>query len=166
MTFALLLFTLVVASQAQTPPKAVSIPDTPAGRRAAALLAAIESGDEAAYKQFVEANIDPTVLAQSPDAPFRFLRRAREQTGGLKVVRVERSEPFEVTLRARFAKSDRDFVYLRVQVASTPPHLINQPPRVEPAEPPDLVSDIASTVPAEFSGILRPLLLAQPRETE
>lgn len=111
-------------AQAQAPAKAQgataqppAIPDTPAGRRMASWLPALNAGDEAKLRAWVAANFAKSALERM-SAQERGTVHAEflAETGGLRVARINLSEPLEVEIHAQAVRGGQWFrVALRVE---------------------------------------------------
>lgn len=101
-----------------------SLPNTPVGRHVAHFLAALNTGDSATLRTFMQAHSDPALLAghlletHVARQTMTFLH-----TGGLIPWRIERAGDHNLTLLARARRTPAVF-QLTVQVATEPPHHI------------------------------------------
>src|SRR5256884_2432855 len=96
----------------------VTVPDTPAGQKLAAWLAAFNRGDLEAYKAFLEKNYPSH--HQPADQAMAF----REMTGGFDLRKVEPSRSdTQVTLLVQERNSDQ-FARLTLDVENAAPHNI------------------------------------------
>src|SRR5438477_12265819 len=96
----------------------VTVPDTPAGQKLAAWLAAFNRGDLEAYKAFLEKNYPSH--HQPADQAMAF----REMTGGFDLKKVEPStSDTQVALLLQERNSDQ-FAPLTLQVGRPEPHKI------------------------------------------
>jgi len=96
----------------------VTVPDTPAGQKLAAWLAAFNRGDLEAYKAFLEKNYPSH--HQPADQAMAF----REMTGGFDLKKVEPStSDTQVALLLQERNSDQ-FARLTLEVESAEPHKI------------------------------------------
>jgi CubicO group peptidase (beta-lactamase class C family) len=129
---------------------APTLPDTPAGRRAAEALAILTDADEATTRAYVENSFAPEFRDAFPvEEHLRIHAEAREEFGGFEVVAVRESRPESITLVVRARKTGAlRLLSLRTQPA--PPHRIDglgirplsPADEVEPPEIPDeTVSD-------------------------
>jgi len=106
------------SATAQTGP--VPLPDSLAGRRVAAWLAAFNSGDEATVKAFFEENIAAEARERRPiDERVAMMRELRSQIGELEVRRVLEVRADRIVVLAR---SSEDFVSLTFAFEAQPPH--------------------------------------------
>lgn len=85
---------------AQAPAKgAVTLPETPAGRKMAAFLAAFNTGDAAAVRKFIAENYAASTLAQRPvDVRIRFFVDFYSDTRGFDVRRVLASDERQIRI--------------------------------------------------------------------
>ena len=98
----------------------VPLPDSPAGRRAAAWLAAFNSGDEATIKAFFEENMAAEARERRPLAErVTMTRELRAQLGVLEVRRVLEAKPDRVVVLVR---GSEEFVSLTFNFEPQPPH--------------------------------------------
>ncbi|MFO0892125.1 MAG: serine hydrolase domain-containing protein [Isosphaeraceae bacterium] len=105
-------------------PKAVALPDTPAGKQAARLFEAIGSGDREKIKAFIEQNFAAGFLAEFPLAQHVDVNaRMASETGGLVPREILTSEPTRLRLLAGTKKGKGQF-QVGVQVEEAPPHKI------------------------------------------
>ncbi len=90
----LLLALLAISSQSF----AATLPESPAGRCASALLAAISKGDDTTLKQFVAAKVAPEMLKRrSTDQVLAMLRQLHDDIGEHQIVSVEVGGPTELS---------------------------------------------------------------------
>ena len=108
---AVLLFSVVTAAQ------------SPAETRAARSRRSITSGDRAAVRKYIEANLSEPTPPIPIDRHLNFFSSEHDQTRGLEVVSVQDSGPNEVTLLVK-TKLTGDWQALRVIVEPTAPHKI------------------------------------------
>ena len=98
----------------------VSLPDSVAGRRVAAWLAAFNSGDEATIKAFLEENIAAEARERRPIAErVGMMRELRSEIGALEVRRMLAAQADRIVLLAR---GREDFVSLTFAFEPQPPH--------------------------------------------
>ncbi len=91
--------TLAGRAYAAEPPQ---LPDTPAGRRMSAYLAAFNSEDPAKLESFLRSAFSPTALAERPVEPrLAFHAQVRGEQGGFEVLKVVDSQPAELALEVR-----------------------------------------------------------------
>jgi hypothetical protein len=96
LAFAVILLGWVAVSQphAQVAGGA-EIPDTPAGKRAAAFLKAFNSGDQKVMREFHASNASPSVLNKaSPDELSKMDSRFYEESGGMEAKKVLESSDY------------------------------------------------------------------------
>jgi CubicO group peptidase (beta-lactamase class C family) len=111
------------------------LPDTPAGKRAAALIQVFNKGDGPAMKAFIEESYAKAALAKRPaEAQLGTFGRLWMDTEGLTLQKVESSSARTVVLVAK-DKLAGELVRLRVDVEAKPPHGITEV-KPEPAAPP------------------------------
>lgn len=117
------------ASAAEAP----TLPETPAGRRMSAYLAAFNGGDAAALEAFLAAAFSPAALAERPVAPrLAFHSQVRGEQGRFEVLSLLDSQPNELTLEVRGTKSG-DRVHLGLVVEPDEPHYVRSF-RIEPID--------------------------------
>lgn len=142
----------------QPPAAAPAFPDTPAGRRAAAFVAAFNDGSEAALRALVTGHWAAAALAERPvEQRVATLRRLRSDSGALEPARVDAAGEIEVAVLARAAGSG-EWLALRVMVEPAPPHGIvgvrieeAEPPAGAPGTEPLTLSQALSTLEAELA---------------
>jgi CubicO group peptidase (beta-lactamase class C family) len=111
---------LAAAVAAQPSAASVVLPDSPAGRRVAAWLAAFNSGDEATIKQFLEENIAAEARERRPlEERVASMRARREEIGPLEVRRMLAAQADRIVLLAR---GREDFVTVTFSFEPRPPH--------------------------------------------
>jgi D-alanyl-D-alanine carboxypeptidase len=91
------LFTVVASVRADTPPE---IPQTPAGKAFAAWLTSFNSADPAKLRAFDEAYPRENVPSIEDRLSFR------EEVGGFKLLKIEKSEPTAITVLLQENESD------------------------------------------------------------
>lgn len=140
------------AARAQTTPgddavhSAPTLPDTPAGRRAAEALAIMAGADEAATRTYIEESFAPEFRDGFPiEEHLRVHAEIREESGGFDVVRVRRSTPNEILLEVR-ARGTGGIRLFTLHTESDPPHRIDDI-GIRPLSPADDVE--APTIPEE-----------------
>ena len=109
----------IATARIQQPGKApaeASLPDTPAGRTLGKFLAAFNTGDEKVMKQFHREQGGNEGNSEKDMGFFK-------ESGGLKVVRVERTSDFEIEVIASAVNGDGWFKF-GIQVAREAPHAI------------------------------------------
>jgi len=108
---------VVVAQPSAAPP--APLPDSPAGRRVAAWLAAFNSGDEATIKAFFEENMAAEARERRPLAErVTMTRELRAQLGTLEVRRVLDAKPDRVVVLVR---GSEEFVSLTFSFEANDP---------------------------------------------
>src|SRR5262245_37006521 len=115
---------LWLALPAVVPPP--PIPDTPAGRRFADVMALTEAGDPAKIDAYVRESFTPGMQKANPgDVGIAgFLAKNAKDFGGFDVVRALSSEGDQVTMLVRpRSKANRWFRYI-LKVEAAPPHLV------------------------------------------
>jgi CubicO group peptidase (beta-lactamase class C family) len=96
------------------------LPDSPAGRRVAAWLAAFNSGDEATIRAFFEENMAAEARERRPIAErVAMTRELRAQLGALEVRRVLEAKADRIVVLAR---GTDDFVSLTFSFEPQPPY--------------------------------------------
>jgi len=119
------------------------LPDTPAGRRMNAYLAAFNSKDPAKLESFLRSAFSPAALAERPVEPrLAFHSQVREEHGGFEVLKVVDSQAAELALEVRGTKSG-ELLQLAIEVEPKEPfHVLGF--RIErgggEAEPPVMTS--------------------------
>lgn len=119
-----LLFALAAAqtSRAQAGDK-WNLSDTPQERRAAALLDAIEKGDEAAVRQFFDEQAAPSFREMAPmEAHLAQFRRMKRNLAGMRVVGVDVRRRDLVLLELKV--SGVEMYRLRVELEPAPPNRV------------------------------------------
>jgi D-alanyl-D-alanine carboxypeptidase len=112
---ALVLFSLLApATVPAATQSAAPFADSPLGRRASELVAAINSGDRARQLAFLERSLSRAALEQTPlEKHAALLARVYEQSGGLDVMRVVHSDGPVVDFFVRSKRGDHwAFVYI------------------------------------------------------
>ncbi|HEV2130156.1 MAG TPA: serine hydrolase, partial [Longimicrobiaceae bacterium] len=110
-------FSLPAVARAQT------LPDTPAGRQAAAFLEALRSIDEDARRGFVEQRLAPTFRDQFPmEVHLEQLRILAGELAGARIVGVQMPNPTAIRVALEKARGER--LRLAVEVEPEPPHRI------------------------------------------
>jgi CubicO group peptidase (beta-lactamase class C family) len=133
---AVLCFCLLSAARASAAPPP-GPPDTPQGRRIAALLAAFETGTPDALRAFVRENFSPAAQQQMPlEDRVRRLGGMASQIGPLAFEKMLRADGPEVTFLARAKKSGN---WLEVTMMVPPPDYGIQGLRFEDSEGPGAV---------------------------
>jgi D-alanyl-D-alanine carboxypeptidase len=131
---ALLMFALVPALAAAE----VALPGTPAGRLAAAWLAAYNTGDEGAMRAFITGNVSAGDLAARPmETRLANFRRMVGELGTLTPVGILDDDPDRLTVHARAAKNEDALAVTFEAKQGTPQFLAGV--RIEaggPGEPP------------------------------
>jgi D-alanyl-D-alanine carboxypeptidase len=140
------------ASRDQTP----TLPDTPAGQQAAALLAALRDGTPAALQSFVAAHFSAHALSERPaEDRAHGMQRVAEDLGAGTLVRVDASKPNALTIVARSASGGL-WLEFALEVEPEAPHGISglrvsadsQPP-AETSSAPVNERDAMSQIAAE-----------------
>jgi len=146
--FGLLLCAGTIAGQAQEK-SAAALPETPAGRRMAAFLAAFNTGDAATIRKFIAENYAQSTLAQRPvDARAQFLVDFYADTRGLDVRRVLESDEH----RIRILVQDRlvgDWRQLGLELEPEAPHGM-QGVLLQPSLPPADMRPAGKLTDADF----------------
>lgn len=98
--------TLVLALAAAARPAAVSLPDTPEGRRLAAFFSAAQKQDEQATRAFIERNVPPEALKELPlEQRLRDIHGFISRLGPFEVVRALAPRPDASGALARSTKT-------------------------------------------------------------
>jgi D-alanyl-D-alanine carboxypeptidase len=127
-------FALPITS-AQSPDK-LNLPDTPAGKRAAAVLKIIEQGGdgEATIRQFLNENFAPSLRdASSLENHIARIRKLQQDLAGSTVAGIRMRSPAEIELMLK--TSGGSLMSLSVRVAAEAPQLIDGL-RLAEAKPP------------------------------
>jgi hypothetical protein len=123
------------ASSSPQPTSSVTLPDTPAGRRLAAWLAAFNQGDVNAMKRFHSENAAKGVLDRNkPEDIAGMDMEMFGETGGLNLRSVVRSAANEIEILAQ-SKKNSEWIRVRIGVEPSPPHAISMM-TVEPGTAP------------------------------
>jgi len=133
------------------PRPAATLPDTPAGRQAAALFQTFNSGDGRAMLAFIEEHFTKEALAQRPARErLGMFGELWETTSGLTPRKVEASTEHALTVVAE-DKVAGDTVRLQLHVEPNEPHGIvdvRSQPTTPPAPAPRNDAELASAVKA------------------
>jgi CubicO group peptidase (beta-lactamase class C family) len=107
------------------PPKEIALPDTPAGRAAAAYIAMFNAGDTARARMFITERMvrDPSDT-RTKDQRVTMFRGMRHNVGTMVPVAIVSSSPTELVLRMRTEHGEQPT--LTVGVESTAPNRITQ----------------------------------------
>ena len=98
--FSTLVLVMALAVQAGAP-KAASLPNTPQGHQVEAYLKAFNSGDEKAYLAASDKLMTPELLTKRPpEERAKMFQRLRGDFGTLKIARVVKSTPAQITFIA------------------------------------------------------------------
>lgn len=101
----------------------VKLPDTPAGRQTAALMKALEKPDRAVIRAFIEKHFAAEFLKQIPlEQHINVNLGFAESTGGMTLLKVEKSEPYTTTILVRTGRGER--MRGTVSVETEAPHAI------------------------------------------
>ncbi|HEU4562581.1 MAG TPA: S41 family peptidase [Longimicrobium sp.] len=128
-----------------------AIPDTPAGRRAAAFLKTLMSGNAAAVRAFISEQVIDEEIRQIPaDQQVRAFAHVRGELAGYQLATVT-EQPNEVTLT--FTGADRP-LWLSIEVEPVPPHRITHvgfgsgAPRRDPSPPlaPEVQAQVVDSI--------------------
>ena len=99
------------------------MPDTPAGRCAAAYLRAFNSGDENAMRAFILKYRSPSYLQKKPvEQHMEFFRSVREQWGDLSPLSCLSLSDYELVVTARPSFRPESFTTLRFKVENADPY--------------------------------------------
>jgi hypothetical protein len=99
-----------------------TLPESPAGQRAAAVLATLASSDEASVRALVEEQMGAELRAMSMETHLRTFSQARASVGGAPVRSVEAPSPYEVALTLGAGGGG---LRLEIRVEEAPPHRIH-----------------------------------------
>jgi len=141
------MLSFLLLAVAATPPPA-PIPDTPAGRRFADVMALTDAGDAPGLSAYVKAHFTAGMQKANPgdEGIDAFLAGHAKTFGGFEVVRALSSEGDQVTMLVRPRGQQNLWLRYIVKVESVPPH------RVEglflmPAAPGDIPKDGGALTP-------------------
>ncbi len=119
----------------------VKLPETPAGRRLGQFFEAIGSNDSAKWKKFAaEGHAKSFLEKRSVDEVVAMLQQMHERQGGFDLVKIEKSEPHEISVQARNKEEGRIF-WIDIKVEPKEPFGIvgvgfdTQPPGQRPKGP-------------------------------
>lgn len=134
---------LVAGSLIAQSPKPAQLPDSAAGRRVAAYIAAFNSGNEQTMRDFITNNVAPTALQQRPiEARLDVYRQMHGNMGGLEVRRVLEAQDSAVKILA--LTKQNEWFEIGFQFESAPPYKLLGI-RVEDAEPPSATAAAESS---------------------
>ena len=112
------------AGEAAPPAKAVTLPDTPAGRQAGAFIAMFNAGDTAAARKFMLEQETPNPNDhRTMEQRLSSYRGMRSQVGTMMPVEIVSSSPAEIVLRMRTEKGESPVLTVTVEAAA--PHRIS-----------------------------------------
>lgn len=114
----LIAFSIIASAQSGKEP---SIPETPAGRMAAAYVKAFNSGDPKELVEFMKKN-DGRPGSESPDP--KIVKTLMGELGKLSVVEITWSKDNQVTAALKAENGKK--ILLDCYVETAPPHKINQ----------------------------------------
>jgi len=106
------------------PTKAITLPDTPAGRRAQEYIAMFNRGDSAAAVAFIASSMAPSPNAQrTPEQRAGMMRSTRGRLGALTPTSVVSSTPTEIVFTAR--AENEPSATITISVESSAPYRIS-----------------------------------------
>jgi D-alanyl-D-alanine carboxypeptidase len=142
---------LLAAISAFAQPKAApALPDTISGKRVAAWLAAVNSGDDGRMRQYFTDNLAPEALAGRPmEERLGVIREMRAQLGTLDLRKVVQAGEGGVIV---VVASRDEFLQLTFELEPQPPHRLLRV-RIEPAEDPNLPPPPKVTEPEAMAAI-------------
>jgi CubicO group peptidase (beta-lactamase class C family) len=119
---AVILITLVMTGSAlaQTGP----IPATPAGKRLAELLSAVETDDGAKARAFVQGFAKSFLERLPEEKHIQFFEQIHEDQGGFAIIRIDESKDHEVTATVKGKRSGQ-YGRLTLRIETSPPYRIN-----------------------------------------
>lgn len=99
------------------------LPDTPAGKRADAMLKAIAQADEATVRKFIEENGSKGLQAVPMEHSLRVFQGLKRDLEGMVITEVEGSEPgyIEITMKTR----DGGIMQLDLSLTPAPDYLVD-----------------------------------------
>ncbi|HEX4441682.1 MAG TPA: serine hydrolase domain-containing protein [Thermoanaerobaculia bacterium] len=115
---------VLVCSLAAAPPAPPTLPDTPQGKRMAALLAAFDAGTPDAIRAFIAGNLSEAALAEIPlDQRVQRMSGIANETGRLELARVVEPGGSQPSFLAHAAKSG-DWLEVKLTLEEAPPQKI------------------------------------------
>jgi len=135
--FCISLFFLSI--QALSQPPEIKIPDTPSGRILEALVETLNSGEEAAWREFIEQRWVPRDKEGINEQRMGFFRQVYEDVGGFDIYEISSTDDLVISVLAKARRDDGPFKWLSVEVRvdSLPPHKLDRL-SAQPAEDPEL----------------------------
>lgn len=101
-----------------------TLPDTPQGKRVAAYVAAVNSGDEKTYLAMQDANMDPAVLKKrSADERSAMYKRIKGDFGTMKITKVVKASDTEIVVE--IPNKEGIPATFSFSFSADKPHLIN-----------------------------------------
>lgn len=120
------LVTLVSAATGQQNPS--EIPDTAAGRILSLLLAALNSGEEAQWKEFIDRHWLPSERPDARERRLGLFSMLYSETGGIDLYRTEESLEHLISIlaHAREGEQQGEWLKLTLSVDSVPPNKVTR----------------------------------------
>ena len=146
LSMATLVFTIHGFSQAK-------IPDTPAGKKLAGFLSAVESGDVQKIRKYAE-GFAASFLEMIPvEEHVSFFRQAHQAYGGFDVVRIEEDSEHELSALLK-CKNSAGYRFFAIRTETKPPYVVvdmsygmaeppGEGPSAQKAPPPPMTSESA-----------------------
>jgi len=99
------------------------IPDTPAGKKLAGFLAAVESGDAQKMRKYAE-SFAASFLEKIPaEKHVSFFQQVHQNCGGFDVVQIEEDSDYELSAILK-CKNSAGYRFFAVQTEAEPPHAV------------------------------------------
>jgi CubicO group peptidase (beta-lactamase class C family) len=111
------------ASAASPAESAVTLPDTPPGRRLGELLRVVNAGDRAALAEYAKTGFAPNML-QPDDSILDFLHGQYRTSGGFELRRVLQSADAQITALVQGRSKRNTWLRYVVGTETSPPHRI------------------------------------------
>jgi CubicO group peptidase (beta-lactamase class C family) len=114
----IIIISLVLSTSAQT-----GLPDTPAGKKMAAMLDVIQAGDRDRALRFIGAFAKSFLEEFSEQQHMEIFEQLHDRHEGFEIATIERSHQFEIEVTAR-AKRTGEYLKIRLATESAPPHAV------------------------------------------
>lgn len=116
------------AALAFSQPPEVTLPDSPAGRMFGAMVTALNSGDEEAWRQFIEQRWQPSEKEGIFERRLGFFQLIYQDMGGVDIYRIENAEELVISalMKGRNAAGPMEWGLFTVYVDSLPPHQVTR----------------------------------------
>jgi len=99
------------------------IPDTPAGKKLAGFLAAVESGDAQKMREFAESFATSFLEKIQVEEHVSFFQQAHQYYGGFDVVKVEEDSDHELSALLK-CKNSADYRFFAIRTEAKPPYAV------------------------------------------